>query len=39
MNIIALCDTLPNKRAVWVIADQLIRCSCSIGANLVEARV
>lgn len=38
LNVIKLCDTLPNKRAAWVIADQLIRCSCSIGANLVEAR-
>lgn len=38
LSVIALCDTLPNKRAAWVIADQLIRCSCSIGANLVEAR-
>ncbi len=38
LSIIKLCDTLPNKRAAWVIADQLIRCSCSIGANLVEAK-
>ena len=36
--IIELCNTLPNKRSAWVIADQLIRCACSIGANLVEAR-
>lgn len=38
LNIIRLCDRLPNKRAAWVIADQLIRSSCSVGANLVEAR-
>lgn len=36
--IIELCNMLPNKRSAWVIADQLIRCACSIGANLVEAR-
>lgn len=38
LDIIKLCDTLPNKRAAWVIADQLIRCGCSVGANLVEAK-
>lgn len=38
LAVIKLCDSLPNKRAAWVIADQLIRCSCSVGANLVEAR-
>lgn len=38
LQIIKLCDTLPNKRAAWIAADQLIRSSCSIGANLVEAR-
>lgn len=38
LNIIKLCDTLPNKRSAWVIEDQLIRSACSIGANLTEAR-
>lgn len=38
LNIITLCDTLPNKRAAWIIADQLIRSATSIGANLIEAR-
>jgi four helix bundle protein len=38
LDIIKLCDALPNKRVAWIITDQLIRCSCSIGANLVEAR-
>jgi four helix bundle protein len=38
LRVIKLCDSLPNKRAAWVVADQLIRCSCSIGANLVEAK-
>lgn len=38
LEIIGLTDTLPNKRSVWVIADQLIRAATSIGANLIEAR-
>ncbi|OGK51538.1 hypothetical protein A2966_04600 [Candidatus Roizmanbacteria bacterium RIFCSPLOWO2_01_FULL_41_22] len=37
INVIAFIDTLTNKRSVWVITDQLIRSSTSIGANLVEA--
>jgi len=36
LSVIALIDTLPNKRAAWIIADQLLRSACSIGANLVE---
>ena len=38
LDVIALTDNLPKKRSAWVIADQLIRSSTSIGANLVEAR-
>lgn len=38
INIIKLCDDLPNKRSSWVITDQLIRSSTSIGANVYEAR-
>ena len=38
LKIISLADTLPNKRSIWIIADQLIRSATSIGANLVEAR-
>lgn len=38
LQVISLCDLLPNKRSAWVIADQLIRAATSIGANLVEAR-
>ena len=38
LTVIALSDTLPNKRSAWVIIDQLIRSICSIGANLIEAR-
>jgi len=38
LKIIALADTLPNKRSAWIIIDQLIRSATSIGANLIEAR-
>ncbi|MBI2008607.1 four helix bundle protein [Candidatus Amesbacteria bacterium] len=37
LAVIALLDTLPNQRACWIIADQLLRSAMSIGANLVEA--
>ncbi len=29
--------TFPKERVFWVITDQLIRSSCSIGANMTEA--
>jgi len=38
LRIIALADTLPNRRSAWIIIDQLIRAATSVGANLVEAR-
>jgi four helix bundle protein len=38
LDVIGLTDTLPNKRAAWIITDQLIRSATSIGANLIEAR-
>ena len=38
LQIIALTDSLPNKRSAWIITDQLIRSATSIGANLIEAR-
>ncbi|MCM8820727.1 MAG: four helix bundle protein [Candidatus Omnitrophica bacterium] len=38
LQVIALVDTLPNKRSIRVIIDQLIRAATSIGANLIEAR-
>jgi|SRR3989344_70179 len=38
LGVIKLADRLPSKRSAWVIADQVIRSSTSIGANLVEAR-
>ncbi len=36
LEIISFIDSLPNKRASWIIADQLLRSSMSIGANLIE---
>ena len=38
LDAITLVDTFPNKRAAWIIADQLIRAATSIGANLVEGK-
>ncbi len=38
LDIIALADTLPNKRSAWIIADQLIRSATSISANIIEAK-
>ncbi len=38
LNVIDLCRNLPNKRAVWIITDQLLRSSMSIGANITEAK-
>lgn len=29
---------MPNKRSAWIIADQLIRSSTSIGANITEGK-
>ena len=37
-KIIALTDRFPKKRSSWVITDQLIRASTSIGANIIEAQ-
>lgn len=36
LAVIAFIETLPNKRAAWIIADQLLRSAMSIGANLIE---
>lgn len=36
LAVISLVDTIPNKRAAWIIADQLLRAAMSIGANLIE---
>jgi four helix bundle protein len=37
VNIIRFTRTLPKSREYWIITDQLIRSSCSIGANMTEA--
>ncbi len=36
LAVISFINTLPNKRAAWIIADQLLRSAMSIGANLIE---
>jgi len=38
VSVIKVCDNLPSKRSSWVISDQLIRSSTSIGANIIEAK-
>lgn len=38
IEIIKFLETLPEKRIYWVMADQLMRCATSIGANVVEAK-
>ena len=38
LAVVNLADILPKKRSAWVIADQVIRSSTSIGANLVEGK-
>ena len=38
LAIIRLVNSLPNRRAFWVIADQLLRAATSIGANMMEAK-
>lgn len=37
VDVIRFTRVLPKERAFWVITDQLIRSSCSIGANMTEA--
>jgi len=38
LRIIKLTETLPNRRACWVVTDQLLRSAMSIGANIIEAQ-
>lgn len=38
IEIIVFVNELPNKRAFWVIGDQLLRAATSIGANMIEAQ-
>jgi len=37
-EVILLMERLPNKRACWIIGDQLLRSATSIGANIIEAQ-
>lgn len=34
--VIKLSKKLPNERVVWIITDQLLRASFSVGANIAE---
>lgn len=36
--VINFVNGFPEKRIYWIIADQLLRCGTSIGANIVEAK-
>ncbi|MBI4994643.1 four helix bundle protein [Candidatus Peregrinibacteria bacterium] len=38
INVLNFCRNIRSKPLFWSIADQLIRSSTSIGANIVEAR-
>jgi len=38
LEIIKFVNGLPNKRAFWVIGDQLLRSATSTGANMIEAQ-
>lgn len=38
LRVLKLCNFLPNKKAVWIISDQLLRSSMSIGANIAEGQ-
>lgn len=35
---IKFVDSFPNKRSCWVIGDQYLRSSTSVGANVIEAQ-
>lgn len=37
IEVIKITELFPNKRQFWIIADQIIRSACSIGANMTEA--
>ena len=36
LMVVKLSEKFPNKRAYWIIADQLIRAASSVGANIAE---
>jgi four helix bundle protein len=38
LAVIKFTSKFPQKRIYWIIGDQLLRSSTSIGANIVEAK-
>lgn len=38
LSMIEFINQLPNKKTFWIIGDQLLRSSTSIGANIMEAK-
>lgn len=38
LKVIKLISEFPSNKTFWVIGDQLLRSSTSIGANIVEAK-
>lgn len=36
IKVVKLTEKFPNKRAFWIITDQLIRASSSVAANIAE---
>lgn len=38
IEIIKFLEALPKRQALRIISDQLIRCTTSVGANIVEAK-
>lgn len=38
LAVVTFVNTFPNKRAFWIIGDQLLRAATSIGANMIEAQ-
>ncbi|MCX6808072.1 MAG: four helix bundle protein [Candidatus Berkelbacteria bacterium] len=38
LQIIQLCQKLPQSKIFWIITDQLVRAITSIGANIIEAK-
>ena len=38
IDIIKFLESLEYKRSIKIISDQMIRCTTSIGANIVEAK-
>lgn len=37
LSVIQLCETLPKKNATFIISNQIIRSSTSMGANYRSA--